>query len=70
MPAKRVEFTVYRDEDGKIVNDDDGGPLFGEDGEPAEALENVKRYLGELQQMDALTNACCEFLAELALFTL
>jgi hypothetical protein len=63
------QFTVCIDEDAEVVNDDDGVPLFGEDGEPAEALENVKRYLGELQQMDALTNACCEFLAEHNMFT-
>lgn len=63
------QFTVCIDEDAEIVTDDDGVPLFDENGEPAEALENVKRYLGELQQMDMLTNACCEFLAEHNMFT-
>lgn len=63
------QFTVCIDEEAEVVNDDDGVPLFGDDGEPAEALENVKRYLGELQQMDMLTNACCEFLAEHNMFT-
>ena len=57
------------DEAAEVVNDEDGLPLFRDDGEPAEALENIKRYLGELQQMDALTNACCEFLAEHNMFT-
>lgn len=63
------QYTVCIDEAAEVVNDDDGLPLFREDGEPAEALENVKRYLGELQQMDTLTNACCEFLAEHNMFT-
>ena len=63
------QFTVCIDEDAEIVGDDEGVPLFDENGEPAEALENVKRYLGELQQMDMLTNACCEFLAEHNMFT-
>jgi len=29
----------------------------------------VKRYLGELQQMDVMTKACCAFLAEHNMFT-
>ena len=63
------QFTVCIDEDCELVNDDDGVPMFGDDGEPAEALENVKRYLGELQQMDMITTACCEFLTEHNMFT-
>lgn len=55
-------FTVCVDEGSPLVGDDEGMPLFDADGEPAEALENVKRYLGELQRMDAQTNAFCEFL--------
>lgn len=63
------QFTVCIDEESELVNDDEGVSLFDEKGEPAEPLENVKRYLGELQQMDALTTACCEFLAEHNMFT-
>lgn len=63
------QFTVCIDEESDLVSDDEGVPLFDENGEPAESLENVKRYLGELQQMDALTTACCQFLAEHNMFT-
>lgn len=63
------QFTVCIDEDSPLVNDKDGVPLFNDDGEPAEALENVKRYLGELQQMDAFTSACTKYLAEHNMFT-
>lgn len=62
-------FTVCIDEASPLVGDEDGLPLFNEDGEPAEALENVKRYLSELQQMDAQTDAFCAFLAEHNMFT-
>lgn len=63
------QFVVCIDEGADIVNDEDGAPLFGDDGAPADALENVKRYLGELQQMEVLTNACCAYLAEHNMFT-
>ncbi len=63
------QFTVCIDEDSSLVSDSDGVPLFNEDGTPAEALENVKRYLGELQQMDAFTRACCKYLQEHNMFT-
>lgn len=63
------QFTVCIDEGSALVNDDEGVPLFTPDGEPAEALENVKRYLGELQQMDAFTKAFCKYLAEHNMFT-
>ena len=45
-----------------LLNDSEGAALFNEQGEPAEALENVKRYLGELQQMDAFTGEFCKYM--------
>lgn len=62
-------FTVCIDEGSDLVNDEEGVALFKDDGEPAEALENVKRYLGELQQMDAFTRDFCKYFAEHNLFT-
>jgi hypothetical protein len=62
-------FTVCIDEGSELVNDNDGVALFNDDGEPAESLENVKRYLGELQQMDVFTRAFCKFFSEHNLFT-
>jgi hypothetical protein len=63
-PDERDNYTVCVDEGASVVNDEEGLPLFTEDGEPAEALENVRRYLGELQQMDTFTNDCVAFLSE------
>lgn len=63
------QFTVCIDEESSLVSDNDGVSLFNDDGTPAEALENVKRYLGELQQMDAFTKACCQYLSEHNMFT-
>ncbi len=63
------QFTVCIDEGSALVNDSEGVPLFKEDGEPSEAIENVKRYLGELQQMDMFTRAFCKYFAEHNLFT-
>ncbi len=63
------KFTVCIDEDSELVNESEGVPLFNEQGEPAEALENVKRYLGELQQMDAFTRAFCQEMVSLNMFT-
>lgn len=62
-------FTVCIDEGSDLVNDDEGVALFDENGEPAESLENVKRYLGELQQMDMFTREFCKYFAEHNLFT-
>jgi hypothetical protein len=63
------QFTVCIDEGSALVNRDVGVPLFKEDGEPSEAIESVKRYLGELQQMDVFTRAFCKYFAEHNLFT-
>ena len=69
-PDEQDNYAVCIDEGADVVGEDaEGQPLFDDAGEPAEALENVRRYLSELQQMDAMTNACCEFLAEHNMFT-
>ena len=56
------KFTVCIDEGSELLNDSEGQALFNEQGEPAESLENVKRYLGELQQMDAFTGEFCKYM--------
>jgi hypothetical protein len=60
--GEQDKYTVCIDEGSELVNDSEGVPLFNEQGEPAEALENVKRYLGELQQMDAFTSEFCKYM--------
>jgi hypothetical protein len=49
------QFTICIDEGSELVSDSDGNPLFDDKGEPTQVIENVKRYLAELQQMDQLT---------------
>lgn len=65
------QFTVCVDEDSALLVDDSDGAqlLFDESGEPTEVIERVKRYLGELQQMEVFTQGFCEFLASHNLFT-
>lgn len=55
-------FTVCIDEQSPFVTDneqEEGQPLF-ENGEPSAMIERVKQYLGELQQMEVLTQQFCE----------
>jgi len=61
-------FLVCVDEGSELLSDTEGTPLFNEQGEPTEVIENVKRYLSELQQMDAITSEFCKFLAKNNLF--
>lgn len=63
------QFTVCIDEGSSLVTEADGNPLFDDKGEPTDVIENVKKYLGELQQMDALTREFCRYIREHDLFT-
>ncbi|MFG6441644.1 SapC family protein [Roseateles sp. LKC17W] len=66
-------FTICLDEASDLVSvdgkDGEGSPLFDDKGEPTQVIENVKRYLSELQQMDQVTLAFSKMLAELNMFT-
>ena len=63
------EYLVCLDEDSQLLSESEGNALFDDKGEPTQVIENVKRYLTELQQMDILTNQFCKFLAENNMFT-
>jgi len=67
--AQDGQFVVCIDEDSAVVSQSAGAPLFDEQGAPTQVLENVKRYLIEMQKMDALTQQFCRFLATHQLFT-
>ena len=61
-----MTFTIWSvciDEGSELVSSTEGSPLFDDKGEPTQVIENVKRYLSELQQMDALTREFAKFLA-------
>ena len=55
-------FVVCVDEASTLLSDTEGAPMFDEKGEPTQVIENVKRYLSELQQMDMLTQQFSRFL--------
>ncbi|MEI7784686.1 MAG: SapC family protein [Betaproteobacteria bacterium] len=62
-------FIVCVDEASDLLSDTEGTPLFDEAGNPTQVIENVKRYLGELQQMDQITVEFSRFLVENNLLT-
>lgn len=63
------QFTVCIDEDSSFISKKEGESLFDENGEPTQVVENVKRYLGEMQQMEVFTQDFCRFLSEHNLFS-
>jgi hypothetical protein len=60
-------YAICVDEGSGHLDDHDGQPLFGADGELSDTLENVKRFLGELQGMEEATREFCATLAKLEL---
>ncbi|MBW7877453.1 MAG: SapC family protein, partial [Candidatus Cloacimonetes bacterium] len=62
-------FTICLDEASDLVNDKEGQELFDKAGEPAEVMERVKKYLSELQQMEKFTEAFCQYMISLNMFT-
>lgn len=62
-------FIVCVDEASTLLHDSEGAALFDEQGQPTQVIENVKRYLGELQQMDQITGQFSRFLVENNLLT-
>ncbi|NVK30406.1 MAG: SapC family protein [Gammaproteobacteria bacterium] len=62
-------YAICVDSDSELLSDSDGQPLFNDDGTPSSTMENVKNFLGELQQMEIISEAFTKKLAELNLFT-
>lgn len=63
------QYTICLDEGSDLVSTTEGSPLFDDKGEPTQVIENVKRYLAELQQMDQLTQQFSAWLKENNMFT-
>lgn len=63
------QFTICVDEGSELLSDTEGSAMFDEQGQPTQVIENVKRYLSELQQMDALTHAFTKTMTELNMLT-
>lgn len=62
-------YIVCLDEASDLLSDTEGAPLFDAQGNPTQVIENVKRYLGELQQMDQMTQEFSKFLVQNNLLT-
>ena len=62
-------FIVCVDEASDLISDTEGVPMFDEQGNATQVIENVKRYLGELQQMDTMTQEFSRFLVQNNLLT-
>jgi hypothetical protein len=62
-------FVVCVDEASSLLSDTEGAPLFDEQEKPTQVIENVKRYLSELQQMDHMTLEFSRFLRDHNLLT-
>lgn len=67
--AEADRFIVCVDEASDLLSDTEGASLFDEQGNPTQVIENVKRYLGELQQMDTMTHEFGQFLVQNNLLT-
>jgi len=63
------QFIVCIDEASSLVSETEGSALFDIAGTPTQVIDNVKRYLSELQQMEVSTHAFCAFLAKHNMFT-
>lgn len=57
-------FVVCVDEGSSCFNQQQGEPLFNQDGQPTPVLQGALKYLTDLQHMDAQTQEFCRFLAE------
>ncbi len=68
-PSSDGQFVVCIDEGSSLVNETEGAALFDITGAPTQVIDNVKRYLSELHQMELLTREFCRFLTEHNMFT-
>lgn len=67
--AEADRFIVCVDEASDLLSDTEGAALFDEQGNATQVVENVKRYLSELQQMDTLTHEFSRLLVQNNLLT-
>ncbi|WP_420903567.1 SapC family protein [Candidatus Magnetaquiglobus chichijimensis] len=67
--AEEDRYIVCVDEASSLLSDTEGAPMFDEAGNPTQVIENVKRYLGELQMMDQVTHEFSRFLVHNNLLT-
>jgi len=62
-------FTICMDASSDCIGDVDGELMFNEDGSPTELIENVKKFLSELQQMEVFNQEFCKYFTSKNMFT-
>jgi len=65
---EETRFTICFDDQSEFISENEGEPLFKEDGQPGDVLENIKQYLSQLKQMEILTKEFCQILKERNMF--
>jgi SapC len=63
------QFVVCIDEGSELVSATEGAPMFDPSGAPTALLDNAKRYLAELHQMEQVTTLFCQWCKEHNMFT-
>lgn len=63
------QFTICIDEASDAVNEEEGQPLYNDDGTIGPVMEQVKQYLSGLQQMEMVTTNFCKALKDKYMFT-
>ena len=63
------QFTICIDEASNALNEEEGQPLFNDDGTIGTVMEQIKQYLTGLQQMEVITSNFCKTLKEKYMFT-
>jgi hypothetical protein len=63
------QFTICIDEASSALNEEEGQPLFNDDGTISPVMEQIKQYLSGLQQMEIITANFCKTLKEKYMFT-
>jgi hypothetical protein len=56
------QHVICIDEASSLVSQTEGAALFDSLGQPTQVIDNVRRYLSDLQKMDTLTHNFCKFL--------
>lgn len=70
MPSDQEgQFVVCIDEASDLVSTTEGAPIFDPSGVPTALLDNAKRYLAELHQLEQVTVQFCQWAKENNMFT-
>ena len=63
LPDQTGQLALCFDSDSQLVNEVEGEPLFGTDGQPSQTTQNILSFLNQIEQDRKLTSALCQTLA-------